>query len=285
MTETKPQTAIQKAPSPLDPENMEQAVALSTRIAASGIIPDSLRQKPNDVLVVLLTGRDLGLSVAESMRAIYVVKGRPSLATAFKIARAKQHPDCEYFRLIESTPERATWETKRKGDPEATRITWTIAQEKLAGLAGKGTGANFPDAMLRWRAGGALVDAVYPDASFGLLPSKEEIEDLPPESPLPRDVTPPSAPKPEVAPPAKEEPIDAEFTEAAKAEAQPTPDAAPEPTEDPFAKSMGWVEQAKDAAELGDVATLLAGLPSEIRKAPGFQAVRDAYAAKKAALS
>ncbi len=286
MSETPKQTAIQKSPTPIEPENLTQAIELCGRLAQSAIIPESLRGKPNDLLVMLLTGRDLGLSAAESMRAIYVVKGRPALATAYKIARAKAHPDCEYLRLVESTPERATWEAKRRGEPGPTRLSWTIAQAKAAGLAGKGTWAQYPDAMLRWRAASALVDAVFPDAAFGLLPSKEEIEDLAPESPLPRDVTPPKAPEPADAPiaqsagpqPAAAPPPpveDAEFTDVSAA-----PEPTPAPTEDPIGKARGWIAQATTQSELEDVAGLIAALPKSVK-----DAVRGDFAARKAALS
>ncbi len=273
------QTAIvPRPPTPLDPENLGQAIQLCDRLAASAIVPESLRGKPNDLLVILLTGRDLGLSVAESMRAIYVVKGRPSLASAFKVARAKQHPGCQYFRLVESTPERATWETKRTGDPGPTRLTWTISQAKAAGLTGKGTWAAFPEAMLRWRAASALVDAVFPDAAFGLLPSKEEVEDMAPESPLPRDVTPLRAPEAQDATPLRApeaQPVeDAEFTEATGAAPEP------EPTVNPIAKARGWIAQATTQAELDAVAGLIVALPKEVKAA-----VRGDFAARKAALA
>jgi hypothetical protein len=259
-TEANPQTQMARS-IPLEPESLSQAIELSKILAQSALVPDALKGKPNDVLMIALTGRDLGLSFAQSIRAIYVVKGRPALSSAFKISRAQLHADCLYFRLVESTEEKATWETQRRGQPEPVRLTWTMAMAKKAGLGGDSWN-KYGATMLRWRAGSALADAVYSDAMFG-MPSVEELD--PDDSPLRRDVTPPPQPVYVSASKAPEAVVDAEFTQAEPAE------------EDPVAKAHGWVAQAKDKAELSAVAELIAGLPQAAR-----DAVRPAYAARLA---
>jgi hypothetical protein len=271
-TQTQPQ-AIQKfAPQPLsiEPESLTAAIDLCKRFADADIVPAALRRKPNDILVVALTGRDLGLSFAQSLRAIYVVNGRPSLSTQFKIAKAQQHPDCLYFRLVESAADKATWETHRRGEPAPVRITWTIEQAKTAGLIDKKDSIwkAYPENMLRWRAASALCDAVYADSVYG-LPSTEEVRDMEPEpfTPLPRDVTPPPTP-------ATVAPVDAEFKPVVE---QPVP--APKPEENLLEKAHAAIAAAKTQADLSDVAGMLKDAPPAVRNNPD---VRSHYAQRMA---
>jgi hypothetical protein len=58
-------------------------------MAASGIVPKALQRKPNDVFVVLWTGRDLGIPVTTALRSIHVIEGTPSLSPKLRIARVR----------------------------------------------------------------------------------------------------------------------------------------------------------------------------------------------------
>jgi hypothetical protein len=177
MSDDKKPQELARSPLPFQPENLNQAYQLAEYLGRASLVPDAIRGKPADILMILMAGRDFGLTVTEAFRAVHVIKGRITLSAAFKISKARQSPDCEYFRLIESTNERATYETKRRGDSEPTRLTWTIDQAKRAGLTGKedSNWGKFPDAMLRSRSGSGLADAVYQDMFFG-VPTQEELQ-------------------------------------------------------------------------------------------------------------
>lgn len=169
-------TAIEpRRPLPFEPANLDDAYRFCEYLSKASLVPEALKGKPSDLMIILLAGRDFGLTVTEAFRGINVIKGRPALAAAFKIAKARQHPDCEFFRLVETSDRKATFECKRKGDPEPTRVTWTIEQAGIAGLTNGDNWKKYPSAMLRWRAGGALADAVFSDAFYG-APTIEELE-------------------------------------------------------------------------------------------------------------
>ena len=261
-TEAKPQTQLTRQHQtivPFEPTNISEAIQLCDMLAKSALVPDALRGKPADIMLILMTGRDLGLSVTQSFRALFVVKGRPSLSSAYKVARAQQHPDCEYFRLVSSSATVAKWETKRRGQPAPVVMEWTIEQAKRAGLGGDNWN-KYPEAMLRARGGSALADAVYSDAIYG-LPTAEEL-DADTASPLPADIVAP--------PPAGQQPVDAEFTVAAE----------PEPTiEERITQAQGWISQATTKAELQTVGALVSKEPQGVK-----DAVRGAFAAKTAEL-
>jgi hypothetical protein len=159
------------------PRNLKQAMWLSEYLAGAGLCPTVLRGKPKDVFLIIATGADLGLSPTEAFRALYVFNGHVGIYTAYLIARVLANSAIEYFMLVESTATRATWEAKRKGQPKPVRISWTIEEAKAAGLLSKDTWKFYAPAMLRWRSGKALADAICPEAAFG-LPTAEEINDM-----------------------------------------------------------------------------------------------------------
>lgn len=146
---------------------------LADRLAAAHLLPAALRQKPADLLLIMLHGRDLGLSVSQALRGLHVVEGKVVLSADLMLAMCLKRPDiCESFRLLESTDQRAVYEAKRRGQPAVT-LAWTIKQAQDAGLAGRGNWKGYPAAMLRARCIAALARATFPDLLFGVYDTDE----------------------------------------------------------------------------------------------------------------
>jgi len=160
----------------LDLDLFERAEQIAARLAKSTLLPAALRGKPADLAVIMITGHELGLSPMQALRGLHVVEGRPVLSADLIVGLVKKHPACKYFRLVESTDERATYETLREGEPEPTRITWTIQQAVKAGLTGRSNWKAHPAAMLRARASAALARAVYPDVAMGIYDPDEALD-------------------------------------------------------------------------------------------------------------
>lgn len=127
---------------------------------------------PEDALVIMMTGAELGLSVMQSLRGIHVVKGRPVLSADLMGAVVARSPACEYLRVLEMTADTCTVETKRAGHPEPTRMTWTMEDARRAKLGGDNW-AKYPAAMLRARVTAQICRAVYPDLLLGLYTEEE----------------------------------------------------------------------------------------------------------------
>ncbi len=162
----------------ITPTSLAEAEALATTIAKSGMIPDYLRNKPADVLVVMMQGFELGLTPMAALNGIYAVKGRPFIAADTLVAVCVRRSDvCEYFRLIESTATVARYLTLRRGHPEPTPMTYTIEQARRANLAGSQTYKAHPEAMLRHRCSANLARAVFPDLCAGMY-VKEEADEI-----------------------------------------------------------------------------------------------------------
>ncbi len=172
---------IDSAPAPsalsrFQPENLEQAMKVADVLARSGLLPEHLRGKPADVLATLIAGAEMGLGMMQAFRAIYLVKGKVGFYADFMLAKAKQHPRCVRFDMVESNNERATFETEEVGG-KVTPLTYTLAQAQASGATRNPTYAAHPEAMLRARCISALVKLVYPDAFFGAS-SMEEVSEI-----------------------------------------------------------------------------------------------------------
>lgn len=228
----------------LEPATFQETMQVAQVIAQSGIVPSSLR-KPEAIVAAVMLGRDLGLSTMQSIRGIHVIEGKPTLAADTIVGVCKRSPLCEYFQLVDSTPEVATYETKRRGEPHPTKMSFTIKEAATAGLTNKNTWKSYPAAMLRARAATALARAVYPDLVSGLY-DPDELE--------------------------RPEPV----------EVNPRPTARPTPAARPVAKSVASVTVEPPSAEMPTLTpSELAAFISEATSGAGLaEAVRTLTAAR-----
>lgn len=179
----------------ITPTSMEGLLDMSRLLAKSSLLPAALRGKPDDVAVVLMTGMELGMSPMQALRGINVINGKGVMDATNIVGRVMASPVCEYFVMVESTDLIATYETKRKGAPKPTTLSYSIQQAKVAGLLDKNpTYRSHPAAMLRARASSSLARVAYPDVVSGFHAPEEMDEVLAPEQP--RDVTPAKSERP-----------------------------------------------------------------------------------------
>lgn len=182
-------TALTKF-NPLASESLTPALKLADALAKSDLVPTAYRGKPENILLATITGQELGLGVAQSLRAMHIIEGKPTLAADAMGALCLRHSDvCEYLTLVESTDDHATYETRRRGAPSPVRLTYTIAQATAAGLASKANWKSYRASMLRARCESAICRAVYPDLVLGVYDPDELADAEQPTRVEPRDVT------------------------------------------------------------------------------------------------
>lgn len=197
------------------PKDFDDAWRQADVLSKSNILPDALRGKPHDVLATIVTGAELGLSPMQSMREIYIVKGKGFVSSALKVALVKQSDVCEFFQLVSSSATKAVYKTKRRGE-EATTLEYTMDQAVAAGLASNDNYKKHPDVMLRSRCSGRLCDIVYPDVVRGV----GDRDDVGPETAVTINAAPSTFAPP---PPAME---DAQVVPPTPPPRQPTPEQA-----------------------------------------------------------
>jgi hypothetical protein len=154
----------------VEPRSMPELLQLASAAAKTGFFG---AKSPEQALLVMMSGRDLGLSYSQALRAFHVIEGKPSLSADGMVAACLVRRDvCEFFRTLESTNERATVETKRVGQP-AQSYTFAMSDAERAGLRGKANWQKYPSRMLLARARAALARDVYPDLLLGLYDPDE----------------------------------------------------------------------------------------------------------------
>jgi hypothetical protein len=161
--------AITVAGAAIEPANMNELRAMAQAASASRFFGAAT---PEQALMLMMAGRDLGLSYVQSLRAFHVIEGKPSLSAQGMVAVCLKSGICDYFEVVERTDQRATVRAKRAGRPEHV-MTFSIDDAKRAGLVGKGNWAKYPAAMLVARAQAALAREVFPDLLLGLYTDDE----------------------------------------------------------------------------------------------------------------
>ena len=158
-----------------EPTDLDQAFRMAQILVSSGLTPRGV-DTPQKAFLIMAQGRELGLSTMQSLGNIYVVEGKVSLSSDLMAAMVLKSSVCEYLRVVEMTPERATYAAKRKGGNEF-RFSFSWEDATKAGLTGRATYKANPADMLRHRALSKCVRAVFPDVVAGLY-SRDEAEDI-----------------------------------------------------------------------------------------------------------
>lgn len=153
----------------LEPTTFEGAMHLAEVVVKSGMFGVT---NAADAFVRISTGRSLGLTSTQALRGIKSIKGTPCISADLAMALSMSHPECEYFRTIETTPARATFETKRRGEPPV-QLSFTMDDAKAAGLSSNDMYRKYPAQMLRARCIAGLARLVYPDRLHGLYTPDE----------------------------------------------------------------------------------------------------------------
>lgn len=172
----------------LQPANITEAMQMAEMLARSQMVPKGYQGKPQDTLVAMMMGAELGLNPIQSLQNIAVVNGRPSIYGDALLALVQNHPKFggqeESFDEATMTATCTVW---RKGDEKRHTVTFSKLDAEKAGLWGKqGPWQQYPKRMLMWRARGYALRDKFADALGGLI-TVEEAQDMPTE----RDITPP----------------------------------------------------------------------------------------------
>ncbi len=161
-----------------EPGSIAEAMNMAALLVKSRLLPDSV-QSPEAAFAIIATGRELGLTAMQSLRSIHVIKGKTILSADLVAALVKSRRDvCQFFMLVESTTDRATYKTQRVGEPEPTTLSFTMDDAKRAQVTGNPNWTKYPAAMLRARCITALARAVYPDLAMGVY-DPDELADAP----------------------------------------------------------------------------------------------------------
>jgi hypothetical protein len=174
---------VPAGPHPLRPQNFGELVEFSKMAARSSMVPRDYLGKPENIVLAIQMGSEIGLAPMQSLQNISVINGRPSVWGDAMLGLCRQSPACkdvvEYFEG-EGKGLTAVCVAKRAGaEPIERRFSMDDADR--AGLASKpGTWQQYPKRMLQMRARGFALRDAFPDVLRGLI-STEEAQDIPEE--------------------------------------------------------------------------------------------------------
>ena len=177
------------------PATITEAIQFSEMLANSSMVPKAYQGKPQDIMVCVQWGYEIGLAPMQALQNIAVINGKPSVYGDAAMALVQASSVCEdvqeYFEG-EGTPNPiAVCVAQRKGRKPVI-AKFSVEDAKRAGLWGKqGPWQAYPKRMMQMRARGFALRDAFPDVLKGLI-TAEEAQDYPDDA-KPRqakDITP-----------------------------------------------------------------------------------------------
>jgi len=161
--------------------SLDTYMQLADKLSKSGLVPEAYRGKPNNVLVAIQWGMEIGLTPMRSLQSIAIIGGKPSIYGDELLGLVKSHPafrGCEE-KLDEKTMV-ATCTIKREvaGNIEVTERTFSKDDAIQSNLWGRNVWKSYPKRMLQHRARGFAIRDAFPDAIKGII-TYEELRDYP----------------------------------------------------------------------------------------------------------
>ncbi|MEG1465008.1 MAG: hypothetical protein RSA68_03765 [Hafnia sp.] len=168
----------------LAPQTFDQAMQFANAIAASQFAPTSYRGKPNDVLIAMQMGAELGFQPMQSVQGIAVINGRPSVWGDALRALILSAPDlAEFEESYDEATQTAHCKISRRlqtGGIATFNSSFSVTDAQTAGLWGKnGPWKQYPKRMQQWRALGFCARDSYADRLKGIQLA-EEVQDYEP---------------------------------------------------------------------------------------------------------
>lgn len=173
----------------LEVSNMQEAMQVASMISGSQLAPANYKNRPEDTLVAMMMGNELGLNPMQAIQNIAVINGKPSIYGDAMLALVQNHPAFGGINeSFEDSTKMATCTVWRKGGEKHVQ-TFSKSDAESSRLWGKkGPWTDYPKRMLAMRARGFALRNQFADALCGLI-SVEEAQDMPKQE---RDITPSS---------------------------------------------------------------------------------------------
>lgn len=154
-------------------EHLDSRWRLAKYMVASGMVP---QKRPEEAIVVMLKGYELGVPPMMAAANIHVIAGRPTLSADLMCALAAQRAGVTY-KVETETDEECVIVFKRPGwEPYMSR--YTMADARSEGLADKDNWRKMKRPMLAARAKSRGSRMIAPDVLAGIY-AYEEIEAVP----------------------------------------------------------------------------------------------------------
>jgi len=168
------------------PANITEAIKFSEMLSKSQMVPKQYQGKPEDILVAVQWGYEVGLAPMQALQNIAVINGKPSVYGDAAMALVLASPVCEGIEETiegEGTENPVAVCTARRRGRAPVVAKFSVSDAKRAGLWGKqGPWTAYPKRMLAMRARGFALRDAFADVLKGLI-TAEEAQDYPSDRP------------------------------------------------------------------------------------------------------
>ncbi|HWE61229.1 MAG TPA: hypothetical protein VHB98_05920 [Chloroflexota bacterium] len=138
----------------------------------SGMLPAHIKS-PEQVIVIMLKGRELGLPPLYALSTIGVINGKPVVAAEVMASLVYRRHGDQALRIVQSDARNCTIEYRRRGWSEPQTYSFSIEDAHRAGLLMGNAWQKYPAAMLRARCISAVARMAFPDAISGVYTPEE----------------------------------------------------------------------------------------------------------------
>lgn len=142
------------------------------RFVDSGLLPAAVKT-PQQALILMQTGRELGIPATVALRGIVVVNGKPTCSAELMMALVHRAYGQGAMRVYKTTNESCTVQYRQAGWDGISEYTFTIEDAEKAGLFKNPVWKQYPAAMLRARAISATVRFAFPECISGVYLPEE----------------------------------------------------------------------------------------------------------------
>ena len=175
--------ALRRQPVPvLEIRTLADVMELAERLAKSELVPKEYRGKPENILVAVQMGAEVGLKTMQALQSIAVINGRPSLWGDAGLAIVMAHPDFEWIKEADDLEKQvASCTIKRRGlEPvlrtfsQAEADAVSVAERDAQGnvrwgkLSERAVWKSYKKRMRQMRARWWAMKDTFPDALKGL---------------------------------------------------------------------------------------------------------------------
>lgn len=157
---------------PLAIDEWDMIKEQASMLVRTGFLPVAFKTA-EQVVAVVLSGRELGIPPMQALRGIHIIQGTPALKPELMLGLCIQRVPGFTFRWSVCDEKRATFVATRPGLAEPYTSVFTMEDAQRAGLAGKDNWKHYPGNMLRWRACANALHAVCPDVLVGIYTPDE----------------------------------------------------------------------------------------------------------------
>lgn len=165
----------------LRPANFAELTQFATIAAKSSMVPPQYKGKPEDIMLAVQLGSELGLAPMQSLQNVATINGRPAVYGDALIGLCRQSSVCKDIeeRIEGDGDGMVAWcKATRVGAAPVTH-SFSVTDAKKAALWGKaGPWTQYPKRMLQMRARGFALRDAFPDVLRGLI-TAEEAADTP----------------------------------------------------------------------------------------------------------